>query len=225
MSAPVSPTRLDTAMAHVQRLIQTQRLPAGAPLPSEGQLSRDLGISRGMVREAYRALAATGAVSLSNGRAPRVGHLNADPVTLMLRHALSTGQVSVQHALSLRRALDTEAARLAALHRSEPQAQALVQAAEQLRSSPDLLRDDLHFHALIAESSGNPLFVLLARTFSDLAGQSIAHGRHHYVDTFHTDAFVDAHRQVARAIADRQPDRAALALHRHYEQAELATLL
>ena len=78
-----------------------------------------------MVREAYRALAATAVVDLGNGRVPRVGGLNAAPLTAMLEHVLSTRQATPQHVLQLRRAIELQAASLAAIHRSAAQASAL----------------------------------------------------------------------------------------------------
>ncbi|WP_414657199.1 FadR/GntR family transcriptional regulator [Deinococcus sp. VB343] len=95
---------------HVQNVIQRGNLAAGAALPSEVPLSRDLGISRGMVREGYRTLAATGAVELGNGRVPRVGSLSARPVANMLRHGLDTRQVSPLHVLHFWRAIEVQVA-------------------------------------------------------------------------------------------------------------------
>lgn len=115
MSVLATENRVTTVVQHVQNVIQQGNLPAGAALPSEVPLSRDLGISRGMVREGYRMLAAMGAVELGNGRAPRVGGLCAGPVTTMLRHGLETGQVSPLHVLQFWRAIEG----LAALERTQ----------------------------------------------------------------------------------------------------------
>ena len=45
----------------------------GDPLPTEAGLADELGVSRTVVREALRALAALGVVDLGNGRRARVG--------------------------------------------------------------------------------------------------------------------------------------------------------
>ena len=45
---------------HILNLIAEQKLTPGMPVPSEIQLIQKLGVSRGIVREAYRSLAARG---------------------------------------------------------------------------------------------------------------------------------------------------------------------
>ena len=45
---------------HILNLIAEQKLTPGMPVPSEVQLIQKLGVSRGIVREAYRSLAALG---------------------------------------------------------------------------------------------------------------------------------------------------------------------
>ncbi|WP_189067386.1 FadR/GntR family transcriptional regulator [Deinococcus radiotolerans] len=225
MPAPATDNRAATVVQHVQRLIQVGALPPGAPLPSEGQLSATLGISRGMVREGYRMLAATGAVTLRNGRAPRVAALNADPIAAMFRHVLDTRQVSAPDVLEFRRATELQAAPLAALRRSDAQAAALLAAAAAMQDTPDLLPQDLAFHELLADSSGNPLFSVIAQTFRVLTERSIRQGQHHYTDPFHRTAYAEAHLEIARSIQQRDPTHAQQAMQRHYEQAELATLL
>ena len=229
MSAPVTETRVSTVVQHLQHLIHDQGLPPGSALPSEVQISRELGISRGIVREAYRMLAATGTAELRNGRAPRVGGLSIQPLTSMFRHVLDTRQVSPLHVLQFRRAVELQAVSLAALHRSPAQAAALMDAVTEMQRNANaglpLTAPDLKFHALLAEASGNPLFQVLTQTFSALIEGSILSGMVHYTDEYHQDAFIDIHRQIAAAVGEQHPARAVQAMQAHYEQAELAVLL
>lgn len=229
MPALAPETRVTAVIQHVQELIRQGNLAAGTSLPSEGQLSRELGISRGMVREGYRMLAATGAVELGNGRAPRVGGLSAQPVTTMLRHVLDTGQVSPWHVLQFRRAIEVQAVSLAALERKEAEARALLNAVQEMRqcaaAGQPLTAPDLKFHALLAQASGNPLFEILTQTVQTLIEQSILSGMAHYTDEHHRDAFIEVHQRIAGAVWQQQPAQAVQAMQEHYEQAELAVLL
>lgn len=222
-------TRVSTVIRHLQTLIQDQALPAGATLPSEVQLSRELGISRGIVREAYRALAATGVVALGNGRAPRVGSLNAQPVTLMLAHVLGTRQATAQHVLHLRRAIEIQAAGLAAIHRSAHQASVLERTVTEMeRCGPGndtFVAQDLVFHETLAQASGNPLFVVLSQALHGAFEASIRRGQHHYADPYHFGALVDAHRRVAVAVRDQDAAGASAAMREHFAQAELVAML
>jgi len=230
MSAPLpAETRVSAVTRHLQALIRDQALPAGSPLPSEVQLSRDLGISRGMVREAYRTLAAMGTVELGNGRVPRVGGLNADPLAAVLEHVLGTRQVTPQQVLQLRRATEIQAAGLAAIHRREGESAALeaaVLAMERCGPGSDaFVIHDLAFHEALAQACGNPLFVVLNRALHGIFEASIRRGRRHYADPYHFGALVEAHRRVAAAVRDRDAAGAEAAMRDHFAQAELVAVL
>ena len=58
-------------------------------------LAADLKVSRGIVREAYRALSSAGILEISNGRAPRVGVLRNVSLAPVIQHALATRQATL----------------------------------------------------------------------------------------------------------------------------------
>ncbi len=60
---------------HILNLIAEQKLTPGMPVPSEVQLIQKLGVSRGIVREAYRSLAALGILETHSGKVPRIKNL------------------------------------------------------------------------------------------------------------------------------------------------------
>lgn len=60
---------------HILNLIAEQKLTPGMPVPSEIQLIQKLGVSRGIVREAYRSLAALGILETHSGKVPRIKNL------------------------------------------------------------------------------------------------------------------------------------------------------
>src|SRR5579872_2722160 len=53
-------------------LIREQGLKPGAPIPSEGALALTFGVSRAVIREALRSLAALTLIDVGNGRRARV---------------------------------------------------------------------------------------------------------------------------------------------------------
>src|SRR4029079_1273074 len=106
--------------------IRTNHLASGERLPSEVRLSADLKISRGIVREAYRALGSGGILEISNGRSPRVGALRSTSFVHLLQHALATQQASTEQALDLRAAIEVRSAELAAEKRSADDIEALT---------------------------------------------------------------------------------------------------
>ena len=118
----------DRVAHHLMDHIRTNRLASGERLPSEVRLSAELKISRGIVREAYRALRSAGILEISNGRSPRVGALRSASLIHLLQHALATQQASPEQALDLRAAIEVRAAELAAEKRSADDIEVLTRA-------------------------------------------------------------------------------------------------
>ena len=106
--------------------IRAERLRAGDPVPSEVGLAAELGVSRTVVREAFRALAALEIINLGNGRRARVGTIDKDVLGLVIDHALHTDQASIQQIYDVRRTIEMRTVALAALRRSEPEARRLT---------------------------------------------------------------------------------------------------
>ncbi|AWT37785.1 GntR family transcriptional regulator [Deinococcus arenae] len=221
--------RAQQAEAHVLALIRDHALPPGAPLPSEGQLSAQLGISRGMIREAYRALAARGVVSVANGRAPRVAAPHPAPLTDLLAHALRGQPASAAQVLDVRRALELQVAALAAAHRTPAQTDALhasVQAMREAGLGTDaFIEHDLRFHATLAGATGNPLHGVLVGALHALTAHSIRGGLPHYADPAHFGALVNLHDALAHAVAAGDPVAATGLMREHFALAELAVSL
>lgn len=63
----------------IRRLILRRRLAPGDPLPTEGELMRQFGVSRNSVREALKALQAVNVVDIRHGFGTYVGSLSLDP--------------------------------------------------------------------------------------------------------------------------------------------------
>ncbi len=83
------------------------------------EFAEDLGVSRTVVREALRALAALGIVDLGNGRRARVGTIDNDVLGLVLDHAVHTDQVAIQQIYDVRRTIEMRTVSLATLRRSD----------------------------------------------------------------------------------------------------------
>jgi GntR family transcriptional regulator/MocR family aminotransferase len=75
--------------------VRDGRLRAGAPMPSTRALAAQLGLSRGVVVEAYEQLAAEGYLTTQPGAATRVAREAAPPVATSLPAASSVAQLVV----------------------------------------------------------------------------------------------------------------------------------
>ena len=144
----------DRVAHHLMEHIRTKGLASGERLPSEVRLSAELKISRGIVREAYRALRSAGILDISNGRSPRVGALRSASFVHLLQHALATQQASTEQALDLRAAIEVRSAELAAEKRSADDIEVLTRAVrgmKRARRDFDLfVQYDVRFHEGLA---------------------------------------------------------------------------
>jgi GntR family transcriptional repressor for pyruvate dehydrogenase complex len=138
--------------------IRAGRLAPGQRLPTEAALVERFKVSRTVVREALSGLKTSGLLDSRQGagvfvsQKPAFSSLKFDP-----RHASSMAAV-IQMA-EVRRALESEAAELAAQRRTRAQLKAIKSALtgidKAVREGRDGTAEDVAFHRAIAEASGN----------------------------------------------------------------------
>src|SRR5215467_8191007 len=204
--------------------IHDNDLKPGDRVPSEVQVSGELGISRGVVRQAYHSLRTAGILEIAMGRSPRVGELSHVAFTPLLAHALSTEQVSVEDVLELRFAVEVHAAELAATHRDLWHVEALKKAVEGMRKTVNdhdrFARVDVRFHQMIGKATGNALFAIFSRTLHGSLESSIRTGLRSRSNLAQIDKIVDTHEAIVAAIEAQQPARARNLMVRHFEEAK-----
>ncbi len=95
--------------SRVKDYITANHLAPGDPLPPEMQLAADLGISRGSVREAIKALESLGIVEVRHGTGVFVRGFNFDSMLDLLTFGLSFDPTKISEILQIRRWLETAA--------------------------------------------------------------------------------------------------------------------
>jgi DNA-binding FadR family transcriptional regulator len=214
---------------YLVRHIQDNDLKPGDRVPSEVQVSVELGISRGVVRQAYHSLRTAGILEIAMGRSPRVGEVSHTAFTPLLVHALSTEQVSVEDVLELRFAVEVHAAELAAIHRDPSHIDALNKAVEGMRKTVSdhdrFARIDVRFHQLIGKASGNTLFEIFSRTLHGSLESSIRTGLRSRSTVAQIEKIVDTHQAIVNAIEAKEPARARELMARHFNEAKNALQL
>lgn len=209
----------DRVVRYLIEHIRRNKLTWGTQVPSEVRLSSELNVSRGIVREAYRALRAAGILEITNGRSPRVGRLDNRSFIQFLQHALSTSQASPEQVFDVRSSIEVRAAELAAEKRTDEDAAALQKEVAAMRAAglqrERFVRADLRFHEIIGRATGNPLFGLMGNALRTSLDLTIRAG----FDSRHTRAelnrVVQIHEGLADAIAsgDRVKARRLMAVH------------
>jgi len=224
-SAALSPFERPTLSARVARhllaLINRDHLRPGDLVPSEVQIGRDLEVSRGSVREAYRTLAAVGILEIEGGRRPRLRAIDPNVLTQVFDYALNTAQVNVAHVTETRRALELQTAQFAARYASEAQRQTLRELVAQMRSAATdharRVESDVAIHTVIAEASGNPLNSLLLHALRSPMEASV---RIHFDDRrteVELTRLIDAHEAVVDRICAGDAVGAAAAMSYHFD--------
>ena len=225
-TAPQHRNLSDRVAHHLMDHIRTNRLASGERLPSEVRLSADLKISRGIVREAYRALRSAGILEISNGRSPRVGALRSTAFVHLLQHALATQQASPEQALDLRAAIEVHAAELAAEKRSADDIEVLTRAVrgmKRARRDIDLfVRHDVRFHECLGAATGNPLFAVIASALSEAMAVSVRAGMESRSNQAQVLRVVESHQDIVDAIIASDPGAAGVCMERHFEEARHA---
>ena len=216
----------DRVTHHLMEHIRTKGLASGERLPSEVSLSAELKISRGIVREAYRALRSAGILDISNGRSPRVGALRSASFVHLLQHALATQQASTEQALDLRAAIEVRSAELAAEKRSADDIEVLTRAVrgmKRARRDIDLfVRHDVHFHEGLAAATGNPLFALITSALGEAMAASVRAGLESRSNLAQVRRVVESHQDIIDAVAARDPKRAGECMAHHFAEAQRA---
>jgi GntR family transcriptional repressor for pyruvate dehydrogenase complex len=208
--------RLSDKVAEMMRhTIISRGLLPGTPLPSERDLGDRFGVSRTVIREAVRALAAKGIVEVRTGSGLRVAAVDESTVSDSLMWFIRGGQLEYGRVHEVRRTVEVEMAALAASRRSQEELVALRAGHERFTSVVDDVEQaaqaDLDFHALIARATQNELFsVILASIGSaliEIRRDNLAHGS--------GERTVQEHSAILEAIAGQDADaaREAMAVH------------
>lgn len=200
----------DAAIAAIRAEIASGRWAVGEQLPNEAGLSAMLGVSRGTVREAVRALAAQGMLETRQGSGTFV-RSTADTARSLerIRHT------SLRDRFETRVLLEAEAARLAA-QRATPETIARLETLLEQRmrhaglDRATFVARDFAFHEAIVAASGNGALIEIYAFFSASIRESIEAS----LDGLLPEPDHAAHRRIVEAIASRDPENAGATVRR-----------
>ena len=201
----------DVAIEKIKAMIMDGRLKPGDRLPREADLAQLLGISRGSLREAVRALSMMRVLDVRQGDGTYVTSLTPELLLETLGFIIDFHQdSSILDLFEVRRALEPLAAEKAALLMTASDAADLVSLVDGLSPEArleEVVANDLEFHHRIAAASGN---TVLCSLIDGVAGRT--HRARIWRGVTQADAVEQTereHRAIALAIQDRQPSIAA----------------
>jgi len=205
----------------MQAHIRAEGLAPGDVLPSENAFASELNVSRAVVREAFRSLAALRLIDIGNGRRARVSAMDKSVLAVVLDHVVQTNQITVQQILDVRRTVELRTVALAALRRSEREAAEIAGHANGMHAdfaeAARVMEHDIAFHEAIAAASKNPMFALIVASFHVVTRQTWPIGwMARPTDADRRDN-VALHDAIARAILERDPRAAEARMAEHFD--------
>lgn len=153
--------------------IRSAELPAGAKLPSERELAERLGVSRTVVREAVRDLAAQGVLDVRSGSGARISDSKDEGLGRSLgRYLRRRNLMNPEKIHEVRETLELQTTRLAAQRASPEDLSAIRGALDRMSDAGDdpeaSSLADVEFHRAIAKAADNDLYLVLVDSLYDI---------------------------------------------------------
>ena len=218
-------TMLEDVVLQFREMIQRSDLQPGDRLPPERDLAKLFGVSRPTLRTAIRSLAAMGVLQARQGAgtfvvaADGLPALDSSPLRLMAAlHGFTTAEM-----FEARQALEMAIAGLAAERATGHQLASVAEELAGMYASIDepeqYLIHDMRFHQMIAAASGNGILTALMNMVATI----LFDVRRKTVNRAHDlKESAELHRQIYRAIRDRNAEAARTAMRNHLMLAQKA---
>ena len=212
----------EKVFAFVREQLLSGQLKAGDRLLPERELATRLGVSRPVIREVLRGLAAIGVIEIRHGsgsvvRRPGFAELG-DLFTMMLAQQAEV----VEDVMEARIAIERQAIRLACSRATAGDLHALHQALQRIEETvkdPEIGGDaDFAFHAALIAAAHAPTLASLHAAIAVLLQRSHFERRERITNLDGIDAYlIEHHRQLLDAVVARDADVADRLLMQHFE--------
>jgi GntR family transcriptional repressor for pyruvate dehydrogenase complex len=138
-------------------------------LPSESIIAQHFKVSRTVVREAIAILKKDDVLESRKGSGTFIGErFKANPE--MVNEVTEQSVHALQNIIEVRRGIEAEIAALAAIRRTPGQLSNIEDALRKIKEVTDAgysgVEEDVRFHTLIAQATGNPYWLKFVNTFS-----------------------------------------------------------
>lgn len=208
----------------LEELILEGSLKAGDRMPSERQLAGRLGVSRPLIREAFKALQGRGVIKTVHGKGSFVtGAMQLSEGETALGKMYSQNPAMLYDLLEVRAVLEGQAAHLAATRATEKDLyfiskafKAMNAAIPQTHNRVFIAELDHAFHRSIYEASHNPVLIHTLQNLMQLMLDSVMVSVDNLYHRANAKSCIDDyHRLIYNAIMDRKPQSAEHAAMDH----------
>jgi DNA-binding FadR family transcriptional regulator len=166
------PSLYEEVVDRIKKAIFAGEYRSGEVLPSEVEMAEKLGVSRPVVREAYKSLQSLGFLEIRRGTKGGAFVCDLDNLSFAenISDLIRLGKISIDNLVATRLFLEPEIGRLAALNATKEQLDELAEIAKQYADVTDpreQIRLNSKFHRFIGRACGNPLFSVLLDSIMD----------------------------------------------------------
>jgi len=209
----------------ISNLIKQGELKPGDPLLSERELCEHFNISRTSVRKALAILSGMGLVEITPRNGAYVAEGNSQPAIDSLSRMIARNRYQAANLYEVRRIIEVQAARLAAIRREEADVIKLRELHTLIKDNQqnpnELHRADMNLHVGIAESTKNPFFGELMRVlisaYMEIFNIVWANYDNDESEKSLFAHYIQQHGLIVEAIADRDSEAAAAFMTQHID--------
>jgi DNA-binding FadR family transcriptional regulator len=221
---PIRRQRLREAVeAHLEELILTGAFQPGKTLPSEHEIAAQMEVSRTVVRDAVRALAAKGLLEIRHGVGAFVTQSGRERLAEALALSLRRGDYSPWELYIVRRSLELAVIELAIEEATPPQIAEMRATLECYRQHYKSVAAasgvDPHtlFHQLMVRCTGNRILVDLLDPITVFRVPQTRDSEGAAPSETDFEAYIKDHEAIVDAIERRDREAARFAMIRHLE--------
>jgi len=219
---PDAASGYDRVLAFMRDQLLSGRLKTGDRLLSERDLASALGVSRPVIREALRALAAIGAIEIQRGHGAVVRKPDFSVLAEFFSFVLAQQMDAVDDVMEVRIAIERHAIRLACRRAHASDIENVSLAFQRIVETMDDPvaggAADFHFHTVIVEAAHSPTLSSVYAAIANLLKRSHMERREQIMHVENIDAFlIDHHAAIMHALEERDENRADQLLAEHFE--------
>jgi DNA-binding FadR family transcriptional regulator len=223
---PIKTRRIyEEIVDQLKMMIIQGNLKPGDKLPSERELSEQLGVSRSSVREALSALEAMSILDIRSGEGTFVRETSQSATIEPLALVLAVENNPEVQLMEVRRVLEVEAAGVAARRATLYQVEKIGEALKAMREAAEkqelAVEYDLKFHFTIAEATHNNILLRIMNTVADIMHQTFRPKRQQlYGSPGMAERIIHEHTLIFQAIQERNPEKARERMLEHLNNVE-----
>jgi GntR family transcriptional repressor for pyruvate dehydrogenase complex len=178
-------------------------------LPSERDLMNQFKVSRATIREALMSLQSSGLIVVKRGvnAGAYVSEINPDPITENFQNLIKFGMINFVHLTEARLYIEPEAARIAAICRTDKDIEMLNQLLKKAEASnktsgKEARLINIRFHVEIAKVTQNPIIIFISESITQVYSTVIVELTKTKLSKSDVIKNIDAHRYILDSIIE-----------------------